>query len=155
MPNTDCLPSALDRALTAMQAQRAATTASPEIVRACAAEVLHLWDAPAVVRDYLLTAAPELRADAARTAWSVVGDFRASAFQAHAARAAARAIDGDPASRVLSAAAAAVDSYAAAATAGRGTLSYDAGRQAADALRAVWEPRLRPRAAQQGRRIAA
>ena len=55
------------------------------LARWCASQVLHLWDAPAVVRDYLRTGDEKLRATAAAAAW----DAASAAWDA--ARVAARA----------------------------------------------------------------
>jgi hypothetical protein len=75
-----------------------------EMSRWCALQVIHLWDAPQIVRDYLTTGDESLRAaawDAARAAaraaaWEAAG---ATAWDAawHAARAAAGATAGDAA----------------------------------------------------------
>jgi hypothetical protein len=40
-----------------------------QFARACALDVLHLWDAPDVVRAYLTTGDETIREDAARAAW--------------------------------------------------------------------------------------
>ena len=137
--------SALTQTVANIQAAYDAAPVSSAATRACAASVLHLWDASSVVRDYLLTAHPAIRAEASHDAWAVVSDMRSSGCQAHAARAAARAINGDSASRVVSAGAAAMGSHAADQTPGRGTASYDASIAAEQMFRAEWEQRVRAR----------
>ncbi len=93
-----------------------------EMSRWCALQVIHLWDAPPVVREYLETGNESLRAAAWDAAWD-------------AARAAARAAAWDAA--MDAARAAAMDAARAAARAA----AWDAARDAAwDAARdAAWD----------------
>ena len=150
MPATQTAPATiLDQIVANIHAARAAEPVSSPAARACAAAVLDLWNAPQVVRDYLLTAHATLRPEAARAAWAVANDYRSSGWQAHAAEAAASAIDGAPVCRVVSAAAVAMGAHAATQVLGRGTAAYDASRAAELAFRAEWEPRVRPRVAMQ------
>jgi hypothetical protein len=61
-----------------------ATSLLREFARKCALDVIHLWDAPAIVKEYLETGKEELRA----AAWAAAGDA-AWAAAGDAARAAA------------------------------------------------------------------
>ena len=67
-----------------------------EFARWCASSVLHLWDAPQVVREYLATGDESLRAAAGEAAWEAA---RVAAWAAAGAvaREAARAAAGDAA----------------------------------------------------------
>ena len=66
-----------------------ATDLLREYARWCALQVIGLWDAPDVVREYLTTGNDDLRAAARAAAWAAVWDARAAVWDA--ARAAARA----------------------------------------------------------------
>ncbi|MCB9019228.1 MAG: hypothetical protein H6546_02760 [Chitinophagales bacterium] len=110
-----------------------------EFARWCALQVIDLWDAPPVVREYLETGKEELRAaarDAARDAWAAARDAvwaaaRAAAWAA--ARAAARAAVWD----------AAWDAARAAARAAAWDAAWDAVWDAArDAARDAQEKKL-------------
>lgn len=68
-----------------------ATELLREFARWCALQVIHLWDAPAVVRQYLKTGDESLRAAARRTAASAAARAAASAAARTAARTAASA----------------------------------------------------------------
>jgi len=119
--------------------------------RSCALDVVHLWDAPAVVKNYLATGNPAIRAAAWDAAWAAAWDAaRAAAGDAawaaawaaagasarDSARAAARAAAG------AAAGAAAWDAAWAAAWDAAGDAAGDAARDAArdaagDAARAA------------------
>jgi hypothetical protein len=86
-----------------------------EFARECALDVIHLWDAPQIVRDYLESGDDNLRA-AARAAARVAAWDAARAAAWDAARAAARA----------AAMAAAGDAAWAAAWAASGDAAWDA-----------------------------
>jgi hypothetical protein len=68
-----------------------ATTLLRQFARSCALEVLHLWDAPAVVRNYLTTGDETIREQARRAAWDTF--VSAAAAAAYAAASAAYAAD--------------------------------------------------------------
>jgi hypothetical protein len=51
-----------------------ATTMLREFARKCALDVLHLWDAPPVVREYLETGGEDIRAAARAAAWDAAWD---------------------------------------------------------------------------------
>jgi hypothetical protein len=62
-----------------------ATALLGQFARTCALDVLHLWDAPAVVRDYLTTGDETIREDARRAACdAAAANAAASAFHAAA-----------------------------------------------------------------------
>jgi hypothetical protein len=68
-----------------------------KFARMCALDVLHLWDAPAIVERYLKTGDESIRVAAARdAAWAAAGDA-ARAADRDAARAAVEAAAGDAA----------------------------------------------------------
>ena len=60
-------------------ARRDATAMLREFARAQALGVIHLWDAPAVVREYLETGDETLRAAAWEAAWAAWAEARAAA----------------------------------------------------------------------------
>ena len=69
-----------------------------EFARWCALQVIHLWDCPSVVKEYLETGNPELRDAAMDAAWDAAWAARAAARAAmDAAREAARAAARDAA----------------------------------------------------------
>ena len=88
-----------------------------EFARKCAARVLHLWDAPQVVKDWLTTGDSTLRSAAESAAWSAADS---------AARSAARS----------AAASAAWSAAASAAWSAAGSAAESAARSAADS--AAW-----------------
>ena len=95
-----------------------------DYARWCALQVIHLWDAPDIVRQYLETGDESLRA----AAWAAAGDAARAAAR-DAARAAARAAAGDAA--WAAAGAAARDAAWAAAAAAAWAAARDAARDAA------------------------
>ena len=95
-----------------------------DYARWCALQVIHLWDAPDIVRQYLETGDESLRA----AAWAAAGDAARAAAR-DAARAAARAAAGDAA--WAAAGAAARDAAGAAAAAAAWAAARDAARDAA------------------------
>ena len=69
-----------------------ATAVLRAFTRRCALDVIHLWDAPQVVRDYLTTGDESLRAAARAAAWAAARDAaRADARDAASAAASADA----------------------------------------------------------------
>ena len=68
-----------------------ATSLLREYARWCASQVLYLWDAPQVVRDYLATGDESLRAAARDAAWAAAGAARDAARDAAGAAGAAEA----------------------------------------------------------------
>ena len=121
-----------------------------DFARWCARDVLYLWDAPPVVRQYLETGEETLRAaawdaawDAARAAaWDAAGAARAAAWDAaRAAAGDARAAAGDARAAAWDAARAAAWDARAAAGAARAAAgdaraaAGDAGAAAGDAAR--------------------
>jgi len=105
-----------------------------EFARWSALQVIELWDAPDVVRQYLTTGDESLRAAARDAAWAAARDAGAARAARAAATAAARA--------AADAAAAARDAAAWAA---------DAARAAGAAARAAWAARAAARDAQRDR----
>ena len=99
--------------------------------RKCALDVIHLWTAPAVVRDYLESGREDIRDAAEDAAWDAAWADADDAARA-ASRAAARAASGDAARDVAraSAEAAAWASAEAAAEADAWTDARDAARDA-------------------------
>src|SRR5574343_506620 len=67
-----------------------ATTMLRAFARQCALDVIHLWDAPQVVRDYLTTGDDSIRAAAWNAAWAAVYAAGAAAYAARDASWAAR-----------------------------------------------------------------
>jgi hypothetical protein len=98
-----------------------------EFARRCASDVLHLWDAPEVVREYLRTGDPSLRAVSEKAAWEK------AAWEKTAALAAALAARAAALEAALAAAAAAAAARAAAARAA----ALEAALAAAAAARAA------------------
>ena len=120
--------------------------------RLCALDVIHLWDAPDIVRQYLRTGDPRIRdaaGDAARTAaWAAArAAARAAGDAARAPRDAARAARDAAPAAAGAAAGAARDAAPAAAGAAAGAAAWAAARAAAwdaawDAARATQNRRL-------------
>ena len=122
-----------------------ATELLREFARWCAMQVVHLWDAPDVVREFLATGNKSLRAAAAAAsvAWAAAADWAAmaSASAANAAASAANAAaadwaaDADWATRAACASARAAAAHAAnAAAADRASLRRHFGEMVAGAL---------------------
>lgn len=85
-----------------------------DFARACALDVIHLWDAPDVVRDYLSTGREEIRDAAWNAAWAAAGTGAVDAAAAAAVDAAGDAAwDAAWATAQNAAKAAAVDAAAA------------------------------------------
>ena len=101
--------------------------------RECASDVLHLWDAPQVVKDYLATGDESIRTAAWTAAWTAAGAAAGDAARA-AAWTAARAAEGAAARAAARAAA------WAAAGAAEGDAAWTAARDKQNArLRAYLE----------------
>jgi hypothetical protein len=110
-----------------------------KFARQCALNVIHLWNPPAVVVEYLKTGNESLRADARAATRAAAGDAAGAAWAAARdaagdARAAARAAAGDAAGAAGAAWAAAGDAAGAAAGA-----AWAAARDAWDAARDAWD----------------
>ena len=96
--------------------------------RQCALDVIHMWDAPQVVRDYLTTGDETLRAAAMAAADAAA---RAAAMDAAMAAAWDAAMDAAMAAADAAARAAAMDAARAAARAAAMAAAWDAARAAA------------------------
>ena len=90
--DSDHKVAATKRTVIAMTTAEEGERITREFARWCALRVAHLWDMPAVVREYLETGNEELRAAAGAAAWDAARDAAGAA-----ARAAAWAAAGDAA----------------------------------------------------------